>query len=118
MTMTYDTSTNIGKVRLLINDTSTTAAHFTDAEIQVFLDLYDSVIRLSAAQALESWASSLAQSADSERIGDYSYTKKQVNNMLALAERLRQDEYNKPAIDWSEMDFTTYGEVEGMTHFF
>ena len=118
MVATYDISTDIGKVRLLISDTSTTAAHFTDDEIQFFLSLYPGSYRLPAAQALEAWASSLAQNADSERIGDYSYTKKQVQNMIVLAEKLRNTENTQPAMDWAEMDFTTYGEVEGVDHYY
>ena len=113
MTATYDVSTDIGKVRLLISDTSTTLPHFTDAEIQVFLSLYPGSIRLPAAQALEAWAASFSQNADSEHIGDYSYTKHQVQNMIALATKLRDAENTMPAMDWSEMDFTHYGEVEG-----
>ena len=118
MTVSYDITTDTGKVRLLISDTSLTSPHFTDEEIQAFLSMYPGSIRLPAAQALESWAASLSQNADSEHIGDYSYTKKAVQNMLDTAARLRNDENTLPCADWSEMDFTTYGEVEGESHFY
>lgn len=36
---TYDTSTTLGKVRLQIQDTDASDALFTDAEVQVYLDL-------------------------------------------------------------------------------
>lgn len=39
MTFTYDTSTDIGKLRLAIADTSEDDAEFTDEELQVFIDL-------------------------------------------------------------------------------
>ncbi len=116
MTATYDITTDCGKIRLLISDTSTVSPHFTDEEIAVFLSFYPGSYRLPAAQALESWAAALSQTADSERIGDYSYTKKQVQNMIALAEKLRNDENTMPAMDRSEMDFTTYGDIEGADH--
>jgi len=118
MTATYDLTTSIGKIRLLISDTSTTSPHFTDEEIQSFIDMYPGSYRLPAAQALEAWAASLTQNADSERIGDYSYTKKQVTNMLAVAAKLRDAENTQPAMDWAEMDFVNFGEVEGVEHFY
>lgn len=37
MTTTYDTDTDVGKVRLAIADTDTTDAEFTDEEIEVFI---------------------------------------------------------------------------------
>jgi hypothetical protein len=118
MTISYDINTDTGKVRLLISDTSLTTPHFTDEEIQAFLTMYPGSYRLPAAQALEAWATGLSQNADSERIGDYSYTKKQVTYMLALAERLRNDENTQPVMDWAEMDFVDFGEVEGVEHFY
>ena len=116
MTTSYDITTDIGKVRLLIADTVLATAHFQDEEIAYFLSMYPGSYRLPAAQALEAWASSMAQNPDSEKIGDYAYTKKQVANMLAVAEKLRSDENTQPAMDFSEMDFTTFGDVEGADH--
>ena len=118
MTATYDLTSDVGKVRLLISDTDTLNYHFADEELQIFLSLYPGSYRLPAAQALEAWAAAYSANADSERIGDYSYTQKIVINMLALAEKLRNDENNMPAMDWSEMDFINYGEVEGTGHFY
>ena len=53
---TYDTATDAGKVRLLIPDTSTTTATFSDAEILVFLVIGGNDIFLAAAIALETRA--------------------------------------------------------------
>lgn len=53
--MTYDPTTDEGKVRLLISDTDEAAEIFTDEEIEVFLDLEGSVHR-AAAQALDTIA--------------------------------------------------------------
>ena len=88
MAATYDLTTNVGKVRLTIRDTDTDNAVFTDAELTYFLTDNDSSIYLAAAAALESWAASYAANASSEKIGDYGYSQKAVENMLALAKKL------------------------------
>ncbi len=113
MTTTYDTSTNIGKVRLLIHDTDITSAHFTDEEIQVFLDLGGTVY-LAAALALESWAGSLSESVDSEKIGDYSYSKKSAEKKLKLATQYRSVDADAPSIGWAELNITDEEEEEEM----
>ena len=107
MAHTYDVTTDIGKVRLLIGDTDispTTDAQFSDEEIQAFLTLADDSVYLAAALALESWASTLYSSVTSEKIGDYAYTKKEAENMMALAKRYRDNESSAPAINWAEPD--------------
>lgn len=115
MTATYDLTTNIGKVRLKIADTDVmpaSDAHFTDEEIQVFLDEADDDILIASALALEAWAASLTDSALSEKIGDYSYSKKQADNKLALAQRYRDSAGAGPAITWAEMDLASVGDLE------
>ncbi len=62
-TWTYDLSTDIGQVRLLIGDTDidpTSAAVFTDEELQFFLTREGSV-NSAAAAALEATAASKAR---------------------------------------------------------
>lgn len=117
MAVTYNLATNIGKVRLLISDKNILNPVFQDEEIQVFLDNNSDVLNLAAAEALESWASSYGANANSERIGDYSYSQKIVDDMLNLAKRLRERESSTPAItsaspgvDWAAMDLL--GEEE------
>lgn len=113
MTATYDLATLIGQVRLLIDDkdvTPATDAHFTDEELQVFLDLADDDVYIAAALALESWATSLKSTYTSEKIGDYSYSKKSIDDMLALAKRYRDSSGSGPVFDWSSMDLGSIGE--------
>ena len=58
---TYDPTTDRGKVRLTIGDTDTVNADrqiFTDAEIDAFLGMNSSIIKLSSASALEAMAAS------------------------------------------------------------
>ena len=92
--------TDLQKVRLktgaVISDT------FTDAEILAFLEMEGSV-NMAAAAAIESWAAGLLSGTESEHIGDYSYSKKSVDNALALAERLRNAEAETPVTTWAEM---------------
>jgi len=110
MACTYDIDTDRGKVRLLIGDTALVDCNFTDDEIDAFLTMAGSVIYLAAAYALEAWAATLTDSAESEKIGDYAYTKKQAANKLALAKRYREADAETPYMTWGEMDLT--GEDE------
>lgn len=103
MTFTYDLTTDIGKVRLLIGDKNIAAPVFTDEELSSFLTSEGSV-NLAAAIALEAWAAGYGANADSERIGDYSYSQRIIDNMLKLAERLRKTDSEKPAMDWASLD--------------
>ena len=108
MTVTYNLADNVGKVRLKIGDTTLTDYKFTDEEIGVFLTNQSNDINLAAAEALESWASTYAQNAASEKIGDYAYTQKIMDNMLKLAASLRELDSSTPDLDWAEFDLT-YG---------
>lgn len=110
-TWTYDITTTIGQVRLLIGDKDivpTTDATFTDEEIQAFLTLNDDDTYLAAAMALEAWTATLTSSVTSESIrsGDYSYTKKEVDNKLALAARYRSSSATVPCFEIGSMDLT------------
>ena len=104
--MIYDPTTLIGKVRLITGDKIEANPVFTDEEIGIFLTNQSDNINLASADLLEAWASSYAANADSEHIGDYSYTQKIVDKMLALAERLREKEAEAPALTWAEMNLT------------
>ncbi len=113
MSATYDLATDIGKVRLLIADTDVvpvTDAHFSDEEIQIFIGMTASLL-MAAVYALKAWIASLSSAADSERIGDYSYTNKTVDNMLRLAENYEKLDSSTPAFEWSEMNFTDEEDV-------
>jgi len=94
--------TDIEKIRLKIGD-RTVPYVFSNAELQSFLTDEGSV-NLAAAAALEAWAAQYAANADSERIGDYSYTQSIIDKMLKLATSLREGEAAVPAITWAEPD--------------
>jgi len=110
MTFTYDVTDYIGQIRLIINDTTEATAHFSDEEIGAFYTLAGSSVNLAAARALESWAASLSRDKFMENIGrnDYMYQNKSVEWMLALADKLKEEESSTPAEDWAEFDFGDY----------
>jgi len=56
MTWTYDPSTDIGRVRLLVADTDTSRRIMDDEEYQAFLDMSGGSVVLAAAKALETIA--------------------------------------------------------------
>lgn len=112
-TYTYDITNDIGKVRLYIGDNDivpTSDAQFSDEELQVFIDLGGSVL-MGAALALRSWAASLSDNATAERIGDYSYTKKEAEIKSALADKLEAQAASIPVSDYGTMDLTDIGHA-------
>ncbi len=114
MAHTYDLTTEIGKVRLLIDDRDIdpiTDAQFSDEEIQVFLDIGGSIL-MAAAKALESWAASVKTSLASETIGEYSYKNTSPANMLKLADKYAEQDRTTPYFNWAEMDLASIGDPE------
>ena len=108
-TWTYDITNNIGKVRLLIGDTDidpTTDAQFSDEEITYFLTANLGDLNLVAADALGAWIAALTRGFDSEKIGDYSYSRKTIENMNKLKKELEAKVANAPYLTWAEIDLT------------
>jgi len=68
---TYDVTTDVGKVRLLLNDIADPWV-FTDTEVQAFLDLEHGSIKLAAAQAID--ANATNQALASKVIRDHELT--------------------------------------------
>jgi len=106
MTVTYDITTLVGKVRLATGDKIILNPIFTDEEIGIFLTNQSNNVNLASADLLEAWASSYAANADSEKIGDYAYTQKIVDKMLSLAKRLRETDASSPYLTWAEFNLT------------
>ncbi|GAG70401.1 unnamed protein product [marine sediment metagenome] len=106
MSLPYDITTNVGKVRLIIGDTDATDYVFSDAEITYFLTANSNNLNLAAADALEAWMAKYATSPDSEKIGDYAYTQKIVDKMNKLKNELRAKVESAPALTWAEPNLT------------
>lgn len=83
MATTYDTTNDIGKVRLYANDTNIANAAFTDEELQVFIDgSPSSNLRLAAAWALRTLAF------DTARLGRWAEAKVSVDAAAMEARKL------------------------------
>lgn len=82
MSFTYNTSTNIGKVRAIIGDVTSSTALLSDEQIQVFLDLKSNDIFMTAAMALRSMAASKAIVAKMKSAGNYSEDTRQITSLL------------------------------------
>lgn len=61
--MSYDPTTDEGKVRLLLNDVDAATEVFTDDEIEAFLTLEGGNVKLAAAQAIDTNADDQALAA-------------------------------------------------------
>lgn len=110
-TWTYDVTTEIGQVRLLIGDRDidpTSDAQFSDEEIQAFLDMGGSVL-MGASKALEAWAGAVKTTLASETIGEYSYKNTSPANMLKLADKYASQDASIPYFNWAEMDLASLG---------
>ena len=110
--MTYDLTTAVGQVRLIIGDNIIGDEVFDDAEITYFLTANSNNINLAAAAALGAWMAKYAAAPDSERIGDYAYTQKIIEHMNKLRNELREKDALMPAMDWASFDLANIGEFE------
>ncbi len=60
MAFTYDPTTDLGRVRLVIGDTDSQNISFQDAEVQAYLDLTQANVYRAAAMALDTMATNQA----------------------------------------------------------
>jgi len=117
MSTTYDLSTDIGKIRLLITDTDISNATFTDEEISVFLGLTinddGNDIYYAAAEALDTMARSEVLTQKRIKLLDLQTDGPAVAAELRKqAERLRQKSDAETTIDWAEMGLTNANKSE------
>ena len=104
MPWTYDVSTDRGKVRLLCTDSDTNQQIFTDAEIDAFLEIEGSSVRLAAAAALERIAATQALLLKKLVMLDLETDGPAVAKELReLAARLRDTEKGDEGFDIAEM---------------
>ena len=105
MTCTYDTTTDIGLVRLRINDR--VCAKFSDEELQAFLTAENGVLRASAA-ALETLAAAAGINSKSIQVMQLKVdTTKAIDGYLKLAKAYRDqavldDAASGGNFDWAE----------------
>jgi hypothetical protein len=113
MPWTYDPSTERGKVRLLCTDSDTNYQIFTDAEIDAFLAIENSAVRLAAAAALERIAASQTLLLKKLTMLDLQTDgPSMARELRALAQQLRDVELGDESFDIAEMVFTAENERE------
>lgn len=120
MPVSYDLSTDVGRVRLLIPDRDTANAVFQDDEIAAFLALEGNV-RRAAALALETIASDEALTQKVIRLLDLSTDGASLARaLLQRAAALRQqaddaDARDGALFDWAEMVVDDFSARERLT---
>ncbi len=98
MSFTFNTATNIGKVRTLINDVTASSFVLSDEEINVFLSLESNDIYGSAASALEAIIINNQLLSKLVAAGDYKEDNRNVADKLGkIAERYRKASESTPA---------------------
>ncbi len=108
MTCTYDTSTDIGMVRLRINDRVCVSAIYTDEEIQAFLTAEHGVLRASAA-ALETQAGRYSIEGKAIKALQFSVdTTKRSGSLLALAKAYRDQALIEDAATGGNFDIAEF----------
>lgn len=103
MSFTYDTTTDLGRVRLLITDRDAARPIFDDAEITAFLDLNDGSVAFAAGQALRTIAASevliLKRITTLDLTTDGPAVAKSLNE---LADKIEAREAEGGYFDWAE----------------
>jgi len=119
MAFTYVATTARGQVRLLIPDRTDSGHLFEDAEIDAFLSMEASVVKLAAAAALETIASDNAMVLKVIRLLDLTTDGAKTSDALLkraglLREQAAAEDYTG-GIDWAEMvvdDFSLRQRLE------
>lgn len=120
MTATYDLTTEVGHVRLLIPDRDLTVPVFQDEELQVFLDL-EGDVRRAAAMALETIAADDAKTLRITTVLGLSVNGVAASQAVmarakALREQAAEAEAREEALfDWAEIvvdEFTAAERLE------
>ena len=107
MTFTYSSTsiiTVLAKVRLEIGDTDSTAALFTDEELQVYIDSRGSSVLLAAADACDQLATRYGRAYDFETDGQ-KFARSQASKAYAdRAKQLRARAYGVTTADSTRID--------------
>lgn len=102
MSFTYSLGTNVGKVRLWIQDTNSASYSFSDEEIDAILSQYGGDIRATSAAMLLILASNKAKLAMYKSAGKYT------EDLRSIAKELR--EQAKSILETSEAPYETVAE--------
>jgi len=109
MSFTFNTVTNIGKVRVLIGDTTQATALLSDEEINVTLGLTSNDIYLASAISLKSIAANKAAIAKRIKAGNYEEDPKAVvSGLLEIAKNYEERSRMTPADADTEIFYTDF----------
>lgn len=113
MSFTYDVTTVIGQVRVLIGDTVSGTAKFQDEEISAFLSLTSQSVYLACALACNAEAAKIGSQLQEIQLGDFrDYSgRNQVAALQQQAERFTELEYNTPAWGVVEENLSGFNEL-------
>lgn len=95
MAFTYDTTTDRGKVRLLVYDTGATTAVFTDADIDAFLELSGGDVFLAASMACNHRAAKGVADGIGVTLGAYGITSVDAMTWNDLADKYKAEAYRR-----------------------
>lgn len=119
MTFTYDPTSDIGKVRMLVPDRVEANAVFTDEEIEAYLSMNDSNVRRAAAEMLETIASDEAMTLKVISTLDLTTNGASTSEaILARAKLLREqadrddDAEDGGGFDYAELDLNAFTRRE------
>lgn len=116
MSFTFDTSTNIGKVRALIGDVAQATSLLSDEEINVYLSMTTSDIFSSASLACAAIAASKALVAKRKSAGGYSEDLTQIARAyLDLSDRFKKIASEIPAEAVAESFYTDFAYRDILT---
>lgn len=100
----YDPATDVGMVRLLLTDIDPARYVFTDSEIEAFLALEDGIVKLAAAQAIDTNADNEALASKVLKTQDVSVDGAKLADALhKRAAELRRQHYE--AVDAADEGF-------------
>lgn len=122
MAFTFDVSSERGRVRLLVPDTSPTAFVFEDAEVDAFLLLEGGSVRRAAALALETLASNQALVLKVIKLMDLQTDGAKLSDALLkraglLRAQAEADEMAGGAMfDWAEMVLDSFSARERLAN--
>lgn len=109
MAFTYDASTDAGRVRLLLGDTSTPGHQFEDDEIAAFLDLAEGDVFFAAAYGYRALAALASKAGGAHGVIEIKYgprtDKFTADQLLAMAEDM---EKRSRGVPWEEIDSFDY----------
>ena len=109
MSFTYVLTTDLGKIRLNIDDRVSASAVFSDEELQAFLDQSDANVDLATARALFSIATTQSLLAKRIQAGNYSEDSSAVSQrLMELAKMFAERANAVPAegdVEFGETDF-------------